>query len=196
MRPAAALALGLGLGLSLWAAKPTGKPAPAPQKPHARNYVIGIGDVLDVDVWQSKEASKVVPVRPDGKISLPLAGEIRANGRTPARLQQRIAAKLSRFMDHPSVTVIVQQVGSRFFSIMGQVQKPGQFPLLTPTWLLQALAEAGGFTPFANRGGILLIRVTAKGQQLRYKVNYNDIINGSKPFENFRLKPGDTIVVP
>ncbi len=191
------MALGLGLGLSLWAHKPAGKPAPPPQKPpQARGYVIGIGDVLDVDVWQSKEASQIVPVRPDGEISLPLAGEILANGRTPAQLQQRIASKLSRYMDHPTVTVIVRQVGSRFFSVLGQVLKPGKYPLLTPTWLLQALAEAGGFTPFANRGGILLLRVNTKGQQLRYRINYNDIINGHRPYENMRLKPGDTIVVP
>ncbi len=197
-------AAGLALALAGFAPQqpPKSKPKPpaksgARQKPRAdpASYVIGVGDVLDVDVWQSKEVSREVPVRPDGQISLPLAGQIQASGRTPEQLQARIASRLSRYMDHPAVTVIVEKVGSRYFSVLGNVLKPGRYSLQTPTWLLQALAEAGGFTPFADRGGILLLRMTSKGQ-LRYRINYNDIIHGNKPYENVRLKPGDTIVVP
>lgn len=186
------LALVFMLALPGLASTPAKIPDP-PRKPHA--YVIGIGDVLDIDVWHDKQVSRVVPVRPDGAISLPLAGQVQASGRTPSQLQASIATKLSHFIDHPAVTVIVEQVHSRFFSVLGNVLKPGRYPLLTPTRVLQALAEAGGFTPFANLGDIILLRSSPHGQ-IRYRINYNSVIHGRKPQENMRLRPGDTLIVP
>ncbi|HVA63604.1 MAG TPA: polysaccharide biosynthesis/export family protein [Terriglobales bacterium] len=167
--------------------------APAPP---AADYVIGPGDVLTIDVWQEKEISQTLPVRPDGQIALPLAGNLVAAGQTPQQLQASIAARLAAYISKPVVTVMVAKVVSRDFSILGAVLRPGRYPLVSPTRVLQALAQAGGFTPFANRGNITLLRPRPDGTLARYRFNYSQIIQGHGLQQDRLLQPGDTLVVP
>ncbi len=172
---------------------------PSDREPEAREsapYVIGPGDVLAIDVWHEKEISQTLPVRPDGKISLPLAGTLEASGRTPRQLQREITTKLAAFISHPVVTVMVAHVGSRKINVLGAVLRPGSYPLDTPTRVLGALAEAGGFTAFANRSKMIILHTRRDGQQVRYRFNYPAVIHGRKLAENRLLQPGDTLIVP
>jgi polysaccharide biosynthesis/export protein len=161
-----------------------------------KTYVIGENDVLDVDVWKEKEISRTIPVRPDGKISLPLIGEIQANGMTPLQLQDDIAQRLKGFLANPEVTVIVTDPRSHHFNIVGQVAKPGAYPLSQSMTVLDAIAAAGGFRDFAKETKIYVLRTNPDGKQERLPFNYKDAIKGKKPENNVVLKPGDTIVVP
>jgi polysaccharide export outer membrane protein len=161
-----------------------------------KTYVIGENDVLDVDVWKEKEISRAIPVRPDGKISLPLIGEIQASGMTPLQLQEDIAQRLKGFLANPEVTVIVTDPRSHHFNIVGQVAKPGAYPLSQSMTVLDAIAAAGGFRDFAKETKIYVLRTTPGGKQERLPFNYKDAIKGKKPENNVVLKPGDTIVVP
>jgi len=162
----------------------------------AKNYVIGENDVLDIDVWKEKEISRTIPVRPDGKISLPLIGEIQASGMTPLQLQDDIAQKLKAFLANPEVTVIVSDPRSQHFNIVGEVAKPGAYPLSQSTTVLDAISMAGGFRDFAKETKIYVLRAMPGGSQARLPFNYKDVIKGKKPENNVVLKPGDTIVVP
>lgn len=162
----------------------------APLDPHA--YVIGAEDVIFVRVWREAELSGQFSVRPDGKISLPLINEVVAAGLTPEKLSAKIAADLSACcMVKPEVTVSVQQVNSKKYYIQGEVQKPGAYPLLVPTTILEALVNAGGFREFANKKKIIILRKT---ERLRF--NYNEVIKGKNPEQNTLLRPGDQIIVP
>ena len=162
----------------------------APLDPHA--YVIGPEDVIFVRVWREAELSGQFSVRPDGKISLPLINEVTAAGMTPAKLSAKIAADLSACcMVKPEVTVSVQQVNSKKYFIQGEVQKPGAYPLLVPTTVLEALVNAGGFREFANRKKIIVLR---KIERLRF--NYNEVIKGKNMAQNILLQSGDQIIVP
>lgn len=158
-------------------------------------YVIGPQDVLDVNVWKEPKISRTVPVRPDGKISLPLLNDIQAAGLTPEQLSSKITSKLHKYLENPQVTVIVTAINSRRIYLMGEVGRPGVFPMLPNMTVLQALSEAGGFTPFAKLKDIYVLR-NVNGHQVKYPFNYKDVIKGDKPQENLVLKPGDTIVVP
>jgi polysaccharide export outer membrane protein len=158
-------------------------------------YVIGEEDVLNVSVWKDPEVSRTVPVRPDGKISLPLINDMQAAGLSPAQLGMAITEKLRKFMTDPQVTVIVTQINSRRVYIMGEVNRPGAFPLLPNMTVLQALSSAGGFTQFANLKGIYVLR-SEDGKQNRFSFSYKDVIKGQRTEQNIVLKPGDTIVVP
>lgn len=162
----------------------------------AAGYRIGPGDVLRIDVWKETEISQTEPVRPDGNITLPLAGAVYANGLTPAELSQQIETKLAAYIAHPDVTVMVDKVVSRAFQVLGSVLRPGSYPLLRPTHILQALAEAGGFTPFADRDHILVLHWNADGQQERFHCNYSDLIHGHHLQQDRLLQPGDTLIVP
>lgn len=176
-----------------------GATAPIPAataSPAAPDYVIGAGDVLQIDVWQQKEISRTLPVRPDGRISLPLVGAIVAGGRTPTELAQAISAKLAPFVSAPVVTVMVDKIASRNVSVLGAVLRPGTYPLPGPTRVLQALAEAGGFTPYANPGSIELLRVQPDGTVHRFTFDYPDVIKGKHIQQDRLLEPGDTIIVP
>jgi polysaccharide export outer membrane protein len=158
--------------------------------------VIGENDILEVDVWKDKEISRTVPVRPDGKISLPLVGEIQASGMTPLQLQEDIAHRLKNFLENPGVTVIVSDPRSHHFNVVGQIAKPGTYPLSQSMTVLDAISAAGGFRDFAKETKIYVLRTTPGGSQERLPFNYKDAIKGKKPENNVVLKPGDTIVVP
>ncbi len=189
----------------LWAqASGTNKPgdakagtAPeAATKPHDDSFVIGANDVLAVNVWKEPEVSRMIPVRSDGKISLPLVGEVQASGQTPKQLEQEIAKKLQSYISEPDVTVIVQQINSRKFNMLGQIVKPGSFPLTNPTTILDAIALAGGFRDFAKKKSIYVLRQNPDGTEIRLPFNYKDVIKGKNLDQNVILQPGDTVVVP
>jgi polysaccharide export outer membrane protein len=159
------------------------------------NYVIGEEDSLSISVWKEPDLSRSVPVRPDGKISLPLLNDVQASGLTPMQLADLITEKLRKFVADPQVTVIVNSIQSRRFFVLGEVGRVGSYPLLHGMTLLQALSGAGGFTQFANPKKIYLMR-TENGKQVRYLFNYKDALKGKNPEQNIEIKPGDTIVVP
>ncbi len=182
-------------------AKTTTLPAAGSPHPHVANvrpdtYVIGVGDVLEVNVWKEGELSKTVGVRPDGMITLPLIGEIKATGLTPVQLQAQITTALSKEMSDPQVVVMVGAVNSLSFNIMGQVYKPGYFPLSRPITILDAIALSGGFRDFAKQKKIYILRTAPDGTQEKIHFNYKQVIKGQKMSQNIMVEPRDTIVVP
>jgi polysaccharide export outer membrane protein len=175
------------------------QPAPATDnvaKAHDDSFVIGNDDVLAVSVWKEPDISRSIPVRSDGKISLPLVGELQASGRTPLKLEQDIAARLKSYIEEPDVTVIVQQINSQKFNILGQVSRPGAYALTNTATVLDAIAIAGGFRDFAKQKSIYILRQNADGTQARIPFNYKEVLKGQNPAQNIRLQPRDTIVVP
>jgi len=158
-------------------------------------YVIGPEDVLDINVWKEPEMTRSVPVRPDGKISLPLINDVQAAGSTPQQLAATVADKLHKFMTDPQVTVIVTAVNSQRVFVVGEVLKAGAFPLLPGMTVLQVLANAGGFTTYANVKKIHVMRLV-DGKPTKLPFNYRDVLNGDNPGQNIKLEPGDTVVVP
>lgn len=166
------------------------------RKGHDNAYVIGSDDVLGVNVWGEKDLTTEVPVRTDGKISLPLIGELQASGETPLQLEQDITSKLRAFITQPDVTVMVLKINSVKYNILGRVARPGSYSLSSPTTILDAIAQAGGFQDFAKQKDIYILRQNAAGQQTRIPFNYKDVIRGKHPETNIRLEPHDTIVVP
>jgi polysaccharide export outer membrane protein len=173
----------------------SGDTSPA-TKPHDATYLIGSSDVLAITVWKEPEVSRSIPVRPDGKISLPLVGEIQAAGRTPIQLEQDIATRLQNYISKPDVTVIVEQINSEKFNILGRVIRPGSYPLSATTTVLDAIATAGGFQDFAKQSSIYILRPNAQGGQSRLAFNYKQVIKGNHSEQNVRLEPRDTIIVP
>lgn len=159
-------------------------------------YIIGDDDVLAINVWKEQELTRVVTVRSDGRISLPLAGEVQAAGETPPQLEQEITNRLRGFITDPQVTVIVQEIKSQKFNILGQVGKPGSYPLITGTTVVDAIATAGGFRDFAKRKSIYVLRQDSRGGETRIPFNYGKFIKGKNGIQNIQLKPGDTVVVP
>jgi polysaccharide export outer membrane protein len=172
--------------------KPTPSPAPGSEDP---NYVIGAEDMLDINVWKEPDVSRVVPVRPDGKISLPLLNDVQAAGLKPTELAAQITDKLHKWYNDPQVTVIVTAINSRRIYVTGEVNRPGAYPMLPDMTVLQALASTGGFTLYANKSKIYVLR-TVDGKQVKLPVDYKKITNGQNPEQNVLLRPGDTIVVP
>lgn len=160
------------------------------------SFVIGVDDVLAINVWKETEISRSIPVRSDGKISLPLAGEVQAAGQTPRQLELQIGKRLQNYISEPEVTVIVQQINSQKFNILGQVVKPGSYPLTNSPTILDAIALAGGFRDFAKKTSIYVLRQNPDGGQSRLPFNYKDVIKGKDAEQNVRLQPRDTIVVP
>ena len=174
-------------------------PAPADasgNKAHDNSFIIGNDDRLVVNVWKEPELTRTIPVRSDGKISLPLVGELAAAGRTPLQLEQDIAARLKDYITEPEVTVIVEQINSQKFNILGQVGRPGSYSLAVATTVLDAIAAAGGFRDFAKQKGVYILRQDAKGNEIRIPFNYKEVIQGKNPQQNIKLEPRDTIVVP
>ncbi len=159
------------------------------------NYVIGPSDELNIDVWKEPDVSRTVPVRPDGKISLPLLNDIQAAGQTPMQLAAVISEKLSKYVTVPQVTVIVVAINSQRVYLIGEVVRTGAYPILPNMTVLQALSSAGGFTPYAKQGSVFVLR-TENGHQVKFAFNYKDVVSGKKPEQNILLKPGDQIVVP
>jgi polysaccharide export outer membrane protein len=158
------------------------------------DYVIGPDDTLHVTVWKEPDMSATLPVRSDGKISLPLLDDVQAAGLTPLQLKDSIKEKLKKYIADPRVTVVVTAMNSRRIFVTGEVTHTGTMALLPNMTMLQALASAG-FTQFANLKGIYLLR-TENGQQVKLPFNYKEVVKGRHPEENIMLKPGDTIVVP
>jgi polysaccharide export outer membrane protein len=158
-------------------------------------YVIGSEDVLYVHVWKEESLSRTIPVRMDGKISLPLIDEIQAAGLTPLQLKENLIQRLKQFIDSPNVSVIVSETNSFKVFVSGQVKNPGVYRLKGETSILQIIPMAGGFTDWANQKKILVIR-KGEGKEKRITVNYKKIVSGKDPQSNIVLKAGDSIIVP
>ena len=169
-------------------AVPAGVPTPA-------DYVIGPNDVLTVVFWRDKDISGDVVVRPDGRISVPLINELQASGLTPEQLRQQITTAAAKFVEDPTVSVVVKTINSRRVFITGQVGKPGEYPLSGPTTVLQLLAVAGGVHEFADSKNITIVR-SENGRTVAYPFNYKDVLKRKNLKQNIELKPGDTVVVP
>jgi len=161
-----------------------------------QDYVIGVQDVLAINVWRDPELSRTVPVRPDGKISLPLIGDLHVSGLTPRMLQDRLTKELDAYIRKPKVTVIVQEMNSRKFYIMGMVDRPGAFPLATHVTVLDALAMSGGFRDFAKVNQIYLLHLMPDGSRKRIPFDFKAAVLGNNPYRDIEIQPGDTLVVP
>jgi polysaccharide export outer membrane protein len=159
------------------------------------NYIIGAQDVLDISVWKEPELTRSVPVRPDGKISMPLLNDVQAAGRTPLQLGNDITAGLKKFITDPQVTVVVTTINSQRVFILGEVNRAGAYPLLPNMTVLQALSSAGGFTIYASLKKIYVLRIE-DGKQVKHPFNYKDVLAGKATDQNILVKAGDTIVVP
>jgi polysaccharide export outer membrane protein len=164
--------------------------------PAAEEYTIGPDDVLAVNVWKEPDISRNVVVRPDGRISLPLVGDLRAGGRTSVQLQEDIRVQLSNYLANPEVAVIVQEARSQKFNILGEVERPGSYPLSRSMTILDAIALAGGLRDFAKSRKIYVLRVTTDGARTRLRFNYKEVIKGQSLSQNVELQPRDTVVVP
>ena len=165
-------------------------------KAHDDSYVIGNDDHLSINVWKETDLTKNVPVRSDGKISLPLVGEIQASGRTPLQLESDISSRLRNYITAPEVTVIVEQINSKKYNILGYVGKPGAYTLTLSTTVMDAIALAGGFKDFAKSKGVYILRQKPDGTQERLNFNYKDFIKGKDLSQNVKVEPGDMIIVP
>ncbi len=160
-------------------------------------YLIGREDVLDVSVWRNADLSRVVPVRPDGFISLPMVGEVRAEGKSAAALAEEIAGKLAPFVQSPHVSVILHEVNGARVYVTGEVIHPGAYPLRGRMTVVQALALAGGLTPFAQGDEVVVLRT--RGGHARYELSYAELVGpgeDGRPSPEAWLQPGDTLVVP
>jgi len=160
----------------------------------AAAFQIGPEDILDISVWKNPELSRTVPVRPDGKVSLPLVNDIQAAGLTPATLREQVTARLSDFIPAPEVSVVVREVHSRKVAVIGAVKTPGRFELKSPMTVLEVIALAQGFTDFASRDRIVVLRQSG-ATTTRLPFNYRKIADGDAQ-ENFFVRPGDIVVVP
>lgn len=161
------------------------------------DYHIGVSDVITVSVWKDADLSQTVPVRPDGKISLPLIGDVEAAGKTTGELHDLVVARLKPYVPDPDVTVIVEQINSQKYFVLGQVIHPGSYPLVTPTTVVEALAAAGGFVDWAQTNKIMVVRHTANNQTDRIRFNYKDWLKKKNKRESpVQLQNGDVVVVP
>jgi polysaccharide biosynthesis/export protein len=169
--------------------------APKPSTAMDPNYVIGAQDVLDISVWKEPEVSRLVPVRPDGKISLPLLNDVQAAGLTPAALATQITDSLKKYVTNPQVTVIVTAINSQRVYLLGEIMRPGAFPMIPGMTVLQAISSGGGFTQYARTKAIYVLR-NENGKQVKYPFSYKEVLSGKKPEQDIPLRAGDTIVVP
>jgi polysaccharide export outer membrane protein len=158
-------------------------------------YVIGPEDLLGIVFWREKDLSTDAAVRPDGRITVPLLNDVAAAGLTPDQLREQIQKAASKFVEDPSVTVVVKAINSRKVFVTGQIAKPGVYPLAGPTTVMQLIAMAGGLHEFADADRILIMR-TEDGKQVAKRFNYEQVRNGRNLTQNIELLPGDTIIVP
>jgi polysaccharide biosynthesis/export protein len=175
-------------------APPAGSDAPSAKPDVAvdpKTYVIGAQDTLSIKVWREQDFTGFYTVRPDGKITIPLLGDVQASGLTPEHLGDQLKQGLSNYINNPDVSVSLQTVGSKKFYITGEVNRPGEYTLAVPTKVFDALSNSGGFRDFANRKKIIIIR---GADRLRF--NYQDILRGKNLEQNIFLENGDTVVVP
>jgi polysaccharide biosynthesis/export protein len=159
------------------------------------DYRIGAQDVLRIDVWKEEQLTRTVPVRPDGKITLPLLNDVQAVGLTSMQLAATIEDGLKKYITNPQVTVTVTEINSRRIYVTGEVSHPGAFSLLPNMTVLQALSSSGSFTQFARPKRIYVLR-TEDDKQTKIPFNYNDVVSGKRPEQNIALRPGDVVVVP
>jgi polysaccharide export outer membrane protein len=161
-------------------------------------YVIGADDVLTIFFWREKDLSGDVVVRPDGRISIPLLNEVVAAGLTPEQLRVKVSTEAERYVQDPTVSVVVKQINSRKVFITGEIGRPGAYPLSEHMTVVQLIALAGGLHDFADKSNIIVMRAekAPNGTQLSYKINYSELIKRQKLQQNIELKPGDTIIVP
>ena len=159
------------------------------------NFIIGAEDVLEIVVWKEPELSKTIPVRPDGKILLPLVNEVQAAGKTPTELQADLTQQFSKYFEEVSVAVIVKEINSHKFFILGKVKNPGAYKTGSDVTIIQAISLAGGFIEFADTNDIKVFHKGAD-QKKPIRIKYNKIISGKDPAQNIIIQPGDTIVVP
>jgi polysaccharide export outer membrane protein len=173
---------------------PNNSTSAAPTTSNAE-YIIGPQDVVQIDVWKEPEITRTIPVRPDGKVSLPLVNDVQAAGLTAMQLAGVIREGLTKYLTNPQVTVTVTMINSRRVFLTGEVSRTGAIPLLPNMTVLQALSTAGGFTPFARIKDIYILRVE-NGKQTKYPFHYKDVVKGKRPEDNIVLQPNDVIVVP
>ena len=173
--------------------RPDGRSAAAAVVP--ADYVIGPEDVLSIVFWREKDLSADVVVRPDGKISLPLLKDLQAAGLSPDQLTEVLVKAAAKYVSQPNATVMVKEINSRKVFVVGQVAKPGTFPLAGDLTVLQALALAGDVLEYAKATKITVVRVEG-GEERRFPFNYKEVVKGKNIAQNIRLKPGDTIIVP
>jgi len=166
-----------------------------PVAPLSSDYRIGVNDVLDVHVWKEPEISRVIPVRPDGKISLPLIGDAGAKGLTPLELRVVITERLKAYLAQPEVTVVVREINSQRYFVMGQVERPGAYPLSAPTTVVQALAAAGGLREWARSKDITITRRTQDNRAERIRFNYKEWLK-KRQADALQLRNEDVVVVP
>lgn len=169
-------------------------------KPVPKEFLLGPEDVVEVTVWRNQDLSRTTVVRPDGMISLPLIGDVQASGFTSGQVADRIAKRLTEFKENPSVSVNVKEVNSYYIYVMGEVTKPGKYPLKSYATVLQGVSLAGGFTPFASRNSMAVLRTIRNGKgeehHIRIPAGFDNLVNMKGPIGNFTLTSGDTIVVP
>ena len=189
------LAAGLLVPTQVAAQSSAQAPAAPAEVSVSDDYVIGAEDVLGVQFWREPEMSGDVIVRPDGMITLPLLGEVKAEGLKPNVLRDQVKSAAERFLTDANVTVIVRQVNSRKIYVTGQVAKPGAYSLASPRTVLQALAMAGGVTEYAESDNISVAR-TEQGKTKIFKFNYKNVSKGKGIEQNIQLQPGDTVMVP
>jgi len=192
------ITLGLGLAvLCFFACSPTNTITPLEEAPSIKKseFVIGPEDVLKIHVWKQKNISVTIPVRSDGKISIPLVNDVEAAGFTPNQLKDKIAERLKKFIDEPTVSVIVAAINSIKVSVSGNVNSPGVYNIGREISLIEAISLAGGLGDFADPENIKIIR-KENGIDKIFKVNYTDILNGEDLKQNITLVPGDSVVVP
>lgn len=193
-RALAAIALIVMFAAASHAAEAPKKDAQAPAQP---DYVIGAEDVLDISVWRNADLSRVVIVRPDGMISLPLVGDIKASGLTPEQLKGAIEKKLREYSETAVVSVIVQAVNSYKVFVLGEVRTPGVQVFKANATVLQAITLAGGFTEYASRNNMVLVRKMKDGSETKIRLRFKDLVSvNDKENSNITLRPGDTIFVP
>jgi polysaccharide export outer membrane protein len=157
-------------------------------------YAIGIGDLLEISVWKNPDLSTTVPVRPDGRVSVPLLGDVEAAGMTPLALRQTLTEGFKEYVTAPGVSVVVKEINSRKVFVTGEVAHPGSFDLRPRTKLMQVLALAGGLTPYA-KGRVVVLRDTRDGQgDRRFAISLSGVVSGKRPSDNLILLPGDTLV--
>jgi polysaccharide export outer membrane protein len=191
-----------GLGAAVMQSTPQNNDAARPSQAPPVNavttdpdYKIGPQDMLRIDVWKEPDISRIVPVRPDGKITLPLVNDVQASGLTTTQLAAKIAEGLKKYITSPQVTVGVTEINSRRVFVSGEVARPGAFPLLPNMTVLQALSSAGGFTQFAREKKIYILRME-DGRQVKHPFNYKEAVSGKNVEQNIILEGGDIIVVP
>ena len=188
--------LALTLLLAGCAARSLSPPPPDPDPMDREVYRIGVTDIPRIHVWRNADHSVDVPVRPDGKISVPLLDDVQAEGLEPTELKEVLTRELSEYVSAPHVTVIILQMNSRFVSVLGGVNGEGRVPLTRNLRVLEAIALTGGFTTFADKDNIRIVRRQPDGGEVEYRFNYNAYRKGKAPGTNIVLDNGDTIIVP